>query len=136
MRHTFLVVCLLQPLSTEERPRQSIIPFLDDQRLPALDDMELNKLFELALTNVTDLRSRNALDPVKVGGSFDQRMEVQVWRDRVELRLRMQRGRHFGSLLATVFLGGDLVDTSHVERDVVAFTCPQYVGKKYRISKI
>lgn len=99
---TFLVIVLLQPVCAKQRLGQPVVPFLDDQRLASLDNVEQHKLFELALSYVANLSSRDALHPVEIGRPIDERMEVEIWRDGVELRLRMHRCRHLcGDVLGT-----------------------------------
>lgn len=96
---TLLIVCALQPLDVEEPFREHLLPSLDDQGFPAIDDVKEHQLLELLLAEVPDLVCRDAKDPFEVLTPIHQTVEIQVWRDRVELGLGMQRGRHLAAMI-------------------------------------
>jgi hypothetical protein len=61
-----------------------------------MDHMKEHQSLEFLRSYVPDLSSRDAQYPVKIWGPLHNRVQVEIRRDGIELRLRMLRGRHRG----------------------------------------
>lgn len=89
---TFFVVVGLKELRAEKGLWKLALPSFNDERFSLFDDLVPYELLELELP---DLGGRNALGKLKVGGPFDESLQIQIRRYRIELRLGMFCRRHF-----------------------------------------
>lgn len=63
--------------------------------------MKLDKFLKARGTKPSDLRYRYASYPVEVWRAVYESVQVEIWRDGVEFRLRVQCGRHLGCVLGS-----------------------------------
>lgn len=91
---TLLVIRLLEPAGVKKPLWENLVPSIDNQRLSTNDDVDQNELLKLLLPKVANLGPRDSLNPLEVGGPVDQAVQIQIRWNRIELGLRMKRGRH------------------------------------------
>jgi len=70
--------------------RKIPIALLYDEGLAATDDMAQDDLFKVLLAQVCELGKGDAQGPAKVGSVLDERVEVEIWRQRVKFCLGME----------------------------------------------